>query len=128
MAIVQGKDVELHFSNIEWYLRGGQKAFDAEAKKQLTAQKSELLDSPLALERGGFYPTTIENEISIRFAIDSKGNVINTEVTHIAIGNPEEDIVGQTIYLLLNYWHFYPPMRAGKPTGYCCAHLIFENN
>jgi hypothetical protein len=119
MPLVHGKDIELRF-------RSTQHFWDAEAIKQLAAQKPEVLDSPLNLERGSKPFIQEESEITVRFAIDSHGNVIDTHVLRIVTGYAGEDIIQQTLGAL-SLWHFYPPVRGGTPTGYCCAKLIIEN-
>jgi hypothetical protein len=119
MPLIHGKDIELRF-------RSAQQFWDTEAVKQLAAQKPEILDSPLNLERGVKPFIQEESEITVRFAIDSHGNVIDTHVIRIATGNAGEDIIQQTLGAL-SLWHFYPPVSEGTPTGYCCATLIIEN-
>jgi len=112
--MTQGKVIELSFGD------NGDSFWDAEALKQLTAQKPEELDLPLHLERNIGLLADPVGEVSVKFAITPQGYVIDDKIIS-AISVTGSDFV--FVPIRLSYWRFAPPMHAGVPTGYCCVLL-----
>jgi len=119
MPMVSGGQIEVH-------VRNTRQAAAANAMIDFPAQRAAGLDSPLQLaELVRPFPAA-DSEVTIRFAVNTDGHVIDAQVMQATTNLGAERMVQATLRAVLK-WRFDPPTAGGKPTGYCCVEVTFEN-
>jgi len=112
--------------NIVVHIRNTQHAAATHANVDLPGQRASGLDSPLRLAHLVRPFPARDSEVTIRFAVDTGGRVIDTKVLKATANTGDEGMIHNTLAALLQ-WRFDPPTAGGKPTGYCCLEVTFEN-
>jgi len=122
VPMVRGGDIEMRLRNtaLLW------SADVQRAAEALARQKPEGLDAPLRLALVVRPGALVDSEISIRFAVDPHGHVVDAQVLSAAMATGSESIAVANLNTL-RMWRFDPPTQAGRPTGYCCVTLTIEN-
>lgn len=120
MPMVQGNEIELSLRNSKHFWEFGMDR----AAEQLNAQHPDGLDHHLQLVSVVMPRPTKSAEVSVRFAIDSQGQVINVEMRRLFSAGAETVLAATASALPL--WRFSPPMQGGLPTSYCCVRLRLE--
>lgn len=120
MPMVQGNEIELSLRNSNHFWDFGMD----HAAEQLNAQHPDGLDQHLQLV-SVVMPRPIRSaEVSVRFAIDSQGHVINVEMRRLFSVGAEMVLADTASALPL--WRFSPPTQGGLPISYCCVRLRLE--
>jgi TonB family protein len=112
--------------NIEVHIRNTQHAAATHANVDLPGQRAAGLDSPLRLAHLVRPFPARDSEVTIRFAVDTGGRVIDAKILQATANLGDEGMIQNTLAALLQ-WRFEPPTSGGKPTGYCCLEVTFEN-
>jgi len=120
MPVVSGGDINVHVRNTP------QTSAANAPTDSITAQPAPGLDSPLRLARLVKPLVRADSEVTIRFAVNADGHVMDAEVVQATTNTGAERMVQATLKAVLQ-WRFDPPTAGGKPTGYCCVVVTFEN-
>jgi len=120
--MVEGADLEMHLRNtpVLW------SADVQRAADMLAARRPKELDKPLRLALVVRPGVLVDSEISIRFAVDVQGHVVDARILEAAMATGDQSIAVATLRTL-RMWRFDPPTREGTPTGYCCVRVTIEN-
>ncbi len=84
------------------------------------------LDAPLRLTQLFRPPPYRDSEVSIRFAVNREGRVVDARILKVAGGLGQDRMFVNTLNAV-RLWRFEPPMLAGKAVNYCCIDLTIEN-
>jgi TonB family protein len=119
MPMVSGGHIEVN-------IRNTRQAAATNAMIDFTAQLAAGLDSPLRLADLVRPFPAADSEVTIRFAVNADGHVMDAVVVKATTNLGAERMVQTTLKAVLK-WRFDPPTAGGKPTGYCCVEVTFEN-
>ena len=118
--MVNGGDINVHVRNTP------QPSAANAPTDSITAQPAAGLDAPLRIARLVKPFVQADSEVTIRFAVNADGHVMDAQVVEATTNLGAERMVQTTLRAVLQ-WRFDPPTAGGKPTGYCCLVVTFEN-
>ena len=117
--MISGGLIEIQIRNTRLWTAGQANAYFSE-------QTAPRLDTPLRLIEVVSPRSARDSEITIRFAVDTDGKVMDAEVLKAVTNLGDEWMILNTLNAL-RQWRFEPPTSSGKPTGFCCIQVTYEN-
>ncbi|HTT11607.1 MAG TPA: TonB family protein [Burkholderiaceae bacterium] len=117
--MISGGHIEIQIRNTRLWTAGHANAYFAE-------QRALGLDTPLRLIEVVSPRPARDSEITIRFAVDTDGRVMDAKVLHAVTNLGDEWMIANTLNAL-RQWRFEPPISGGKRTGFCCVQVTYEN-